>query len=70
MESNNAEKNATLKKKHLKDALAKRMAWIKVQLPQLAYLVSNVVVYVDRHPMHNKQLSSCCSPLSCINTKV
>ena len=42
-------------KKVMKKVLDNRMGWIKEQLPQLAYLISNILVFVDRQPMHNKK---------------
>jgi len=29
------------------------MAFVKNELPKIAYLISNIIIYVDRQPMHN-----------------
>ena len=40
-------------KDHLLGCLKNRMKFIRDELPKIAYLISNVLVFVDRQPMHN-----------------
>lgn len=50
----------------MKAVVDKRMDFIKSELPKLAYLISNILIYVDRQPMHNV---GCEYLLLCANTQ-